>query len=282
MSSHEPRIKDNNLMTLGARAAQLVTALHQKSQFVFDLDDVCEITGQRRDVARSFVRGLVHRGVATRLKAGLFILVPFDLAGERVYTGNPLLIARKIMAGEDYYVSHGSAMDLHGMLTQPCLVFTVTSPARRASVTVLGMEFRFVHCKQAHLFGLKETWLTQHERMRISDIERTILDGLKQPEYCGGVLDVAKGMWIKRSAVDVEKLIDYVDRLDVGAVRRRLGYLLELYGMADERQLERLRGGLTATYVLLDPLLPAEGKHVRRWRLRLNVSPEELVAATES
>jgi len=35
---------------------------------------------------------------------------------------------------------------------------------------------------------------------------------------------------------------------------------------------------LTATYVRLDPVLPAEGKRLRRWRLQLNVDREELLA----
>ena len=33
---------------------------------------------------------------------------------------------------------------------------------------------------------------------------------------------------------------------------------------------------LTATYQRLDPLLPAEGAFLSRWRLQLNVTPEEL------
>jgi predicted transcriptional regulator of viral defense system len=33
---------------------------------------------------------------------------------------------------------------------------------------------------------------------------------------------------------------------------------------------------LTATYQRLDPLLPAEGVFLSRWRLQLNVTPEEL------
>ena len=35
---------------------------------------------------------------------------------------------------------------------------------------------------------------------------------------------------------------------------------------------------LTATYQRLDPLLPAEGTFLSRWRLQLNVTPEELDA----
>ena len=34
---------------------------------------------------------------------------------------------------------------------------------------------------------------------------------------------------------------------------------------------------LTDTYVRLDPVLPAEGKFCRKWRLHLNVSPDELL-----
>jgi predicted transcriptional regulator of viral defense system len=54
--------------------------------------------------------------------------------------------------------------------------------------------------------------------------------------------------------------------------------LLELYGLAPEPELQRLRSPLTATYSLLDPLLPGEGPHLASWRLRLNVAIEELEA----
>ena len=45
---------------------------------------------------------------------------------------------------------------------------------------------------------------------------------------------------------------------------------------AKEHELARLRQSLTSTYVPLDPILPREGRHVARWRLQVNISPEEL------
>jgi predicted transcriptional regulator of viral defense system len=74
------------------------------------------------------------------------------------------------------------------------------------------------------------------------------------------------------------KLVDYALRLGIGAVIRRLGYLLELYRIAPEEELMRLRKSLTEAYLPLDPLLPKEGRHLRRWRLQLNILPEELEA----
>jgi predicted transcriptional regulator of viral defense system len=262
--------------TLGSQAARLVTALHERERRIFTLAEVAEITGLKEASARSFARKLVDRGVAARLRSGLFILVPFELGREREYLGNPYLVARELIRGKAYYLSHASAMDIHGMLTQPRLVVYVTSPLPQRGRTVLGTEFRFVRCKPSHFFGTTEHWVDKQEKVVVSDLERTVLDGLRQPEYCGGFTEVAKGFWMRRAEMEVKKLVEYALRLDIGAVIRRLGYLLEAYGIDTPEGIERLRSGLTATYLLLDPLLPPEGKFLARWRLRLNVSPEEI------
>ena len=105
-----------------------------------------------------------------------------------------------------------------------------------------------------------------------------MIDGLHLPAYCGGITEVAKGLWMRRPEMKPERLIDYALRLRNGAVVRRLGYLLDLYQIAAPDELDRLRRALTATYAVLDPMLPAEGSYVSGWRLRVNVSPDELEA----
>lgn len=272
------RTKSTPIKTLGPQAANLVTMLHERNRAVFRLEDVRHITGLSETSARSFARKLVDRGVATRLKPGLYALVPFELGREREYPGNPFVVAREIMHGKAYYLSHGTAMEIHGMTTQPQMVVIVSTPVPPKSFTALGVEFRFVRCQRKRLFGLTEHWVTKQEQVCVSDLERTIIDGLKQPEHCGGVTEVAKGLWIRRQDVDVAQLVQYARRLRVGAVVRRLGFLLETYELASASDLDRLRSRLTATYVRLDPVLPADGKRLHRWRLQLNVAPEELRA----
>jgi predicted transcriptional regulator of viral defense system len=268
--------------TLGPRSAQLVTLLHERRRTIFRVEDVVDITGLQEASARSLVRNLVDRGVATRLRPGLYRLVPFELGRAREYLGNPYVVARELMGGKVYYLSHASAMDIHGMVTQPQLVVYVTSPAPVRSRAVLGMDFRFVRCRRSDVFGIVEQWVEKQERVSVSDVERTIVDGLKQPAYCGGVTEVAKALWIRRADVSARRLVDYALRLGVGAVIRRLGYLMETYGVGGPEQLKRLRGQLTSTFSLLDPVLPREGKHLSRWRLRLNVDPEEIQAVVRT
>ena len=74
----------------------------------------------------------------------------------------------------------------------------------------------------------------------------------------------------------------YAIRLKVGAVIRRLGFLLELYGTATQETTKVLRDCLTNSYAPLDPALPADGKHLHRWRLHLNVEPDELLSVVRT
>ena len=270
--------KHNVLKTLGPQAATLVMALHERGRALFTLEEVSAITALREASARSFARKLVARGVAARLKPGLFVLVPFELGREREYTGAPLVVAKGLAGERDYYLSHGTAMEIHQMVTQPRLVVHVSTPRVTRPRTIGGIEFRFVRCRRRHLFGMVPHWVTKQETVQVSDIERTVIDGLRRPEYCGGLTEVAKGLWIQREKIHISKLVEYALRLRIGAVIRRLGFLLELYEIATPDAVRALQRRLTSTYVTLDPVLPAEGKYLRRWRLRLNVAPDELLA----
>ena len=270
-------MKDNlKLKTLGPRLAFLVAELYERQKTIFSNQDVEAITGLSPNSARGLTNRLVARGLATRLKPGLFILVPAELGHERDYLGDPYVVATEIVGGKDHFISHSSAMDIHQMVTQPqFVVYTTTTQSVRPH-SVLGTEFRFVRCKPEHLFGAINHWATKTRKIRVSDLERTVIDGLRQSEYCGGFSEVAKGFWMRRQDMDVKKLVEYALMLDIGALYRRLGYLLELFETKETGQLELLRKKLTATYALLDPMLSAEGKFIARWRLRLNVSPEEI------
>jgi predicted transcriptional regulator of viral defense system len=274
---------DHLLKTLGPLAARLVATLYSHNRPIFHFQEAEDILNGRATASKVLAQ-LIRHGVAVRLKPGSFRLVPFELGFEREYLGNPYIIARELVlragqgANDSYYLSHGSAFDLHQMVTQPQLVVYVSAPKMMRSRMIQGTEFRFVRCKPQHLFGLTEMWVDKNEKVCVSDLERTLLDGLKQPAYCGGFSEVAKGFSIKHQDINPQKLIDYAVQLDVGVVIRRLGYLMELYQIGEPAQWEILQARLTSTYQLLDPELPAEGRHIVKWRLKLNIPQDELLA----
>lgn len=274
---------DNLLKTLGTLAAKLVVTLYQNKRPIFHFKEAAEILNGRAP-ANKVLSQLIKHGIVMRLKPGSFRLVPFELGFEREYLGNPYIVAKELVlrankgADNAYYLSHGSAFDLHQMVTQPQFVVYISSPKMIRSLSIQGTEFKFVRCKPQHLFGLTYMWQDKTEKVCVSDLERTLLDGLKQPAYCGGFSEVAKAFCIKHQSIDPQKLIDYAIKLKVGVVLKRLGYLMELYQIGEPSQWEFLRSKITSTYLLLDPELPAEGHHIAKWRLKLNIPEAELLA----
>jgi predicted transcriptional regulator of viral defense system len=258
--------------------AGLLMALYDSGKTIFTIADAASITKLSRARASSLLHKARKRGLLSQVKRGLFVIVPPELGSATEYFGNPYLVARHLVGSAPYFVSHGSAMELHRMVTQPQFAIFISSTKRVPPQTLHGTNFRFIYLTKHHYFGTMKHWVTKEQSVEVSDLERTIVDGLRQPEYCGGITEVAKGLWMRRTDLRFEKLLEYAGRFKSGAVTRRLGYLLELFEVAPEPELQALRKTLTATYGRLDPVLPAVGPHLAKWRLQINVSPEELQA----
>jgi predicted transcriptional regulator of viral defense system len=252
--------------TVGRQTAGLLAGLYDRSQSTFTLADAQEITGLSSHLASSLLHKAVRRGLVSRLKPGVFVIVPPELGSTFEYAADPYLTAKSLAGGAPCFISHASAMELHRMVTQPQLAVFASSSKRLRSRTVHDTEFRFVFIKPEHYFGTMKHWVTKQESVDISDLERTVIEGL----------------WMRHQDMQAAKLVDYALRIGTGAVLRRLGYLLELYAIAPQSDLARLRDALSETYVPLDPMLPKEGTHLRRWRLQLNITPQELESVRAS
>jgi predicted transcriptional regulator of viral defense system len=265
--------------TLGPQTAKLVEAIHDRGMDVFTVADVRDILGIKAQAASDLIRAAIKRGLVTRMRRGSFLLVPFELGSETVYTGNPYVVGHRLLGDRPHFLSHNSAMELHGMTTQPQFVvrFSTTKPLR--PLNKHGVEIRFVIRRPENMFGITDVWATPQQRVPVSDIERTIIDGLHEPTYVGGYAEIDKGAWMRRGDIDPDKLVDYALRLGVGAVIRRLGFLMDSCEIGGECHRATLTAHLTPTFSLLDPLMPKGGPYLSRWRLQVNVDPDELKGA---
>lgn len=281
-------IIDRTTKTLGPSEARLWVQLSQDNRKTFNIRDVSTITGLKGHSLRKFIYRLRKKGLVTRLRSGLYNMVPFEMGQETHYFGNPYIVAREIVnlksprKPSPYYLSHASAMDFHQMVTQPQLVVYASTILHIKPHTIMGTMFHFVTCKPSHMFGMKKYWIDNTNQVWVSDLEKTIIDGLKMPQYCGGITEVAKGFWMKRKELDLAKMINYAEQLNLGVVYRRLGFLLETYEMNAPNEIDRLQKRLSKTYHLLDPTLLNEGKYNSRWRLRMNISKEEFLAVVRT
>jgi len=179
-------------------------------------------------------------------------------------------------------ISHWSAMHHHGLTEQtPRKIFVLTSTdasvprVRGARIKGTSHEYhvgdtiyQFVQVKPERYFGTEKVWI-QEARVTITDLERTLLDGLSMPQYCGDFAEVLHAFEVRGDELDLSRIIQYASKLDT-ATAKRLGWVLEFQGV-DPACLEPLSGLPIKGYRKLDPTGPRKGPCNRRWMIQENL-----------
>lgn len=262
--------------TLGPAAAEILLRLSEQGKPIFSVEDAQAIYNKSRKLTSNLLGKLVRKGWLVRLMAGKYLIVPLEAGLEAIPMADRYVIAREVLGSCPYYISHYSAMQLHQMTTQPVNTAYVTVPRQRDSRVIAGLEYRFVYASQRFFWGWEMMWVTPQEQVRVSDLEKTVFDCAVRPQLCGGLGELGKGLWLARDDLDENRLVEYLERLNHKAAAKRVGFLLETYGLGQPDTIHALHSSISRGYDLLDPTLPDEGPHRPRWRVRVNLKPEEL------
>lgn len=241
---------------------------------VFTTQEAEKTLGWQRADLHAVLFRLVEKGKLVQIKRELFCLVPPGSSSlKRGYPQNWFLIAKALAKDKSYFISHYSAMQLHGMTSEPIQTIFISLTEQRRVPKDLRIPIRFVTVPQKRFWGLEEKWVTNEEKVRVSDLERTILDILDRPDLAGGISEIARGLWLTKQAINESKLLDYAKRFDSLVTVKRLGFLLEnldlrLRGIVNPLR-ELIRS--SASFAFLDPTSKQEGRYLNRWHLRVNI-----------
>lgn len=262
--------------TLGRTSAKLISSLYDQNKIIFTIKDVSQITGLSYFSSGRLISELKKRRVISTLKKGKHIIIPQELGSADKYIGNWYVAAREIANSRHYYVGFYSAMKYWGMTTQPIIKIFIVTPVRQSVPKTMADKVSFVFSDRKHIWGVKEEWVTKTDKVRISDIEKTIMDALAHPEYCGGITEIAKGIWLAKDKINFLRLIKYTGRYNKNAVAKRLGYILELLHIENDIY-DDLKKYIKNRYDLLDPTLEKIATARNSWKLIDNVGKEKIL-----
>jgi len=238
----------------------LDTMSRQGSTFTFE--DALRVSSASRETLWTVLSRLEKKGWIERIGKGKYMIIPLG-AEKGKYTLHEFIIGS--MLAEPYCISYWSALHHHGLTEQiPNTVFIQTTSRRKNQrQEIFGVDYRIVRVKEEKLFGVEKAWM-DGTQIHITDREKTIIDCLDKPQYCGGVVEVAKAL--NNVKPDVKRLRSYAERIGNSAVLRRLGYLTDIIGI--DLQLPKVE---TRNYLYLDPTMPKKGTKNARWRLIVNL-----------
>ncbi len=181
----------------------------------FSREDVAKFTGNIR-TADSVLYSHKKRGLIESVRRNLFTAISLE-TGESVCT--PFAIASFITA--DSYISHHSAFEYHGMANQVFSEIYVSSSSKFNDFEYNGRQYKYISSKTD--VGIKTAG-----KIRVTDIERTIIDNIKDFTKIGGLEELLRCLSMVTYASE-EKLIQYLIVYNNCFLWQKTGYILSLF-----------------------------------------------------
>jgi predicted transcriptional regulator of viral defense system len=252
---------------LSKREALALTRLASQNRTIITIEDIQDAVDVSYNEAKKIANNLVHKKWLDRLTSGTYLIVPLAAGETGEYTEHEFVIASHL--AEPMYLSYWTALNHHGLTEQvPTTVFAATTdqvPNRE----IHGVTYTFVTVTDAKFFGFEPVAIDAHT-VNIATVEKTLVDCADHPEYCGGILELAKGL-SNATDLDAETLAEQLLDLGNGAAIKRIVYLTDILDI-DLAGRDKLVEAFTTGYSKLDPAQGDEGTHSSEYRLILNVA----------
>ncbi len=243
---------------------EFMLTLEEQELDIFSINEIKNRFSDRFKDINEIMENLVHKGIFIRLEQGKYCRSNFN--DENVIGS---------FIAKDGTIAYWSALNKHGLTDQfPNVLFVQTTHWKQDKV-ILGVNYKFVQILQR-----KSTGILTHgygtRQYRITDIEKTIADCFDLPEYSGGYAELIKAFC--QANLNGDKMIEYCLALNNISVTKRMGFLAELlnkHGM--KNFIKFARQSVNPKYNVFDPLGTDSGEFVNEWRLRLNISRDEIL-----
>lgn len=204
--------------TLSPTEQKLYSTLYQKR--IITTEDVVKILKELHKSA-DYITNLREKGFLQKIKQGVYAIVPPNMIGNDTYLPDKFLIAAHLK--KKYYISHHSALELHGLAESLFNKVYITLLNYSQSFEYKGITYTFVSTK--HFFGI-ERIAYKSVNISISDLEKTVLDCIRNIHFTGGLEELVKSI-SGIPSLNYEKILDYLEQFNEQILYHKTGFLLE-------------------------------------------------------
>ncbi|SRR6266566_1806334 len=257
--------------TLGVRQAEVVGWLEAERRRSITSREVVDHFAWAEPAASNVLSDLAKKHWLRRVARGIYEFLPAETGGFPVDDPWPALAgwkAKHFVAFRSAAYQHGLTPDRPGRI-QAAVPLGVHRPRAWGSTPIV-----LLHQREYSDVGLRVEAVAGWQ-VRMSDPERTVLDGAIQPKRMGGIPELARVLARAHPHLDWPAVFLYATKLRRGRTGlRRLGAMADLLELSHPEELEvavgqpnsRLYLGETATYGAAGPVL-------KPWNVVDNVGP---------
>lgn len=183
---------------------------------MFAFVDLVKLTGNK-ETASSLVREYQKKGYIVRIKRNLYSAINLETKEAVV---NKFEVGSNIT--DTSYISHLSAFEYHGAMNQIYYEVYVLSESKFNNFEFKGIEYVYHQSK----FNEGVICSKTNNDIRVTDLERTTLDSIKDFEKIGGLDELLECLDLI-TYLDHVKLEKYLKNYDSQIMYQKTGYILE-------------------------------------------------------
>ena len=259
----------------------LLSTLAREGKSIVTLEDISRVWGASYSNAKVISNRLRKKRWLLELIPGKYLISPLSAGVESEYTEHEFIIASELVKKKSYYVAYWSALNHYGFTEQTPFTVFVATPSRIKNITVHDVKYQFVTINQAKFFGMRNHFF-ENKKIIISDKNKTIVDALDHPEYCGGIVEVAKCLWNAKNEISYSKIFEYSQKIKNSTVIKRLGFLIDTLEIKVPQSIyNQMHDSINTGRSWLDPYSTKTKKSNLKWKLFVNV-PTELILEIKS
>jgi predicted transcriptional regulator of viral defense system len=244
--------------------AQILRIIADNELSVFSIEDIVSQSGKDYSKIKYAISVLLSDSQIYRIQTGLYCVRNFQ---------NPHVIANAMLTNS--IVAYWSALNLHGLTEQiPNMIYSQSS-SLKFDKTVFNVRYKFVKVKSEKMFGSMQMGYG-NEVFRVTDTEKTLLDCFDLPQYSGGYAELIRAFYSAK--ISSVRLLEYGLKMNNLSILKRMAFLSELFQMKGfTRFQQEVLKRMNQKYTLIDPFGENEGEFNAKWRVRLNISKENLL-----
>lgn len=199
------------------KRGDILTGYKELSQFpVFSISHVNQLT-HNPETSRSMLKRLLQKELIQKIKRNLYTCV-------NPATGHVIASRYQIASAltSTAYISHHTAFEFYGLTNQVYYEVYVSSQSRFREFEFDNVVYRYVASKSQE--GVVQPF--NHPGVRVTDVERTVIDSIKDFSRIGGFEELLQSL-NRLSYLDEKKLKRYLSLYDLKILYQKTGFLME-------------------------------------------------------
>jgi len=268
--------------SLSPLESKLILHLEWEKQPIVTIEEAARVLNISQAYARKVLQRLARNKWLAPIIPGKYELIPAERGEYAFPDTNPLFIGSHLVT--PYYFSYATAAYYHGLTTQASqAVYIAASEGKTRQMLVREKLFQIIRQPSHHFFGFEE-FNAFGSQVMMANPEKTILDSIHRPIYCGDIPEIAAMLWRGRNSFQWDRLGEFALRFESKSLIQRLGYLIELLTItASVPFLENLLAnmGNTTCYLGQPSRWQKGGEYNRTWKVVDNIPRQELMAEIE-